>query len=64
VAIGLAASFAVVRLLADLLFGVSPNDPAILSGATFVLFTLAVAANWLPARRAARVDPMRSLRTN
>ena len=64
VAIGLAASFAVVRLLADLLFGVSPNDPAILAGATLVLFVLAVAANWLPARRAARVDPMRSLRTN
>ena len=64
VAIGLAASFAVVRLLADLLFGVSPNDPAILAGATSVLFVLAVAANWLPARRAARVDPMRSLRTN
>ncbi len=64
VAIGLAASFAVVRLLADLLFGVSPNDPAILAGATLVLFALAAAANWLPARRAARVDPMRSLRTN
>ena len=64
VAIGLAASFAVVRLLADLLFGVSPNDPAILAGATLLLFALAVAANWLPARRAARVDPMRSLRTN
>jgi predicted permease len=64
VAIGLAASFAVVRQLADLLFGVSPNDPAILAGATLLLFALAGAANWLPARRAARVDPMRSLRTN
>ena len=64
VAIGLAASFAVVRSLADLLFGVTPNDPAILAGAALLLFALAVAANWLPARRAARVDPMRSLRTN
>jgi ABC-type antimicrobial peptide transport system permease subunit len=64
VAIGLAVSFAAVRWLTDLLFGVSPNDPAILAGATLVLFALAVAANWFPARRAARVDPMRSLRTN
>jgi predicted permease len=64
VAVGVAASFGVVRLLADLLFGVSPNDPAILAAATALLFVLALVANWLPARRAARVDPMRSLRTN
>ena len=64
VAVGVAASFGVVRLLADLLFGVSPNDPAILIGATPLLLALAVIANWLPARRAARVDPMRSLRSD
>ncbi len=64
IAVGVAASFALVRFIADLLFGVSPNDPAIIAAATIVLLMLAIAANWLPARRAARVDPMRSLRTN
>ena len=63
-AVGLAASFALVRFIADLLFGVSPNDPAIIAAAMIVLLTLAIGANWLPARRAARVDPMRSLRSN
>ena len=64
VAAGVAASLGLARLLADLLFGVPAHDLVILAGATLVLLTLAIAANWLPARRAARVDPMRSLRTN
>jgi predicted permease len=64
VAVGIAASFGLSRLLADSLFGVPPNDPRILAGAAGLLFALAIAANWLPARRAARVDPMRSLRIN
>jgi predicted permease len=64
VAVGVAASLGLARLLADLLFGVPPHDLLILASATLVLLTLAIAANWLPARRAARVDPMRSLRTN
>ena len=64
VAVGVAASLGLARLLADLLFGVPPHDLTILAGATVVLLTLAIVANWLPARRAARVDPMRSLRTN
>jgi predicted permease len=64
VAVGVLASFAFVRLIADLLFGVSPNDPIIFAGAVIVLFVLALVVNWLPARRAARVDPMRSLRAN
>jgi predicted permease len=60
---GLAASLGLGRVLADLLFGVPPRDPRILAGAAAVLLALAIAANWLPARRASRVDPMRSLRT-
>jgi predicted permease len=64
VAVGLVAALGLARLLADLLFGVPPHDPVILTGAAVLLFSLAVAANWLPARRAARVDPMRSLRAN
>jgi predicted permease len=62
VAVGIAASLGLVRLLSDLLFGVPPHDVAILAGTAALLFALAAAANWLPAQRAARVDPMKSLR--
>ena len=63
VAVGVLASLGVGRLLETLLFGVQPHDAAILAGATAVLLLSAVAANVLPARRAAGVDPMISLRT-
>ncbi len=62
VTVGVAASIGVGRLLSDLLFGEPPSDFRILASAAAVLFVLAAAANWLPARRAARVDPMRALR--
>ena len=62
VVVGVAASIGAARLLADRLFGVPPHDASILSLAAVILLTAAVLANWLPARRAARVDPMRSLR--
>jgi predicted permease len=63
IALGLALSFGSARLLSDLLFGASQGDPAILGGVASLLVLTAFVANWLPARRAARVDPMRSLRT-
>jgi predicted permease len=59
---GLIASLGATRLTADLLFGVG-GDAAILAGVSSVLLLTAVLANWLPARRAAKIDPMRSLRT-
>ena len=62
IVVGIAASVGAARLLSDRLFGVPPHDASILSLAAVVLLTAAVVANWLPARRAARVDPMRSLR--
>jgi predicted permease len=62
VLLGIGASIAAARWLADLLFGVPPADVAILTSAGLVLLLTAVFANWLPARRASRVDPMRSLR--
>jgi ABC-type antimicrobial peptide transport system permease subunit len=64
VACGLAASVAVARLsvLSDTLFGVSAFDVTVLSFVTAVLGVTALLANSLPARRAARIDPMRSLR--
>ncbi len=63
VILGVAASTGVARLLADRLFGVPPHDAPILALAAAALLTFAALANWLPARRAARVDPMRSLRS-
>jgi ABC-type lipoprotein release transport system permease subunit len=51
------------RLFGDALFGVSAHDPGVLTFVALVLVGTAVVANSLPARRAARIDPMRTLRT-
>jgi putative ABC transport system permease protein len=63
VACGIIGSLAVGRLLVDALFGVSPADVSVLAFVAAVLVGTALMANGLPARRAARIDPMRSLRT-
>lgn len=62
VALGLAASIALVRLMASLLFGVSAYDPITLGVVAALLAAVALLANYVPARRAARVDPMVALR--
>ena len=59
---GLAASFALTPLMQSLLFGVSPTDPVTFIVLAFLLAAVALAACHLPARRAARVDPMVTLR--
>jgi len=60
--VGLVGAVAVTRVLAALLFGVSPTDAATMVGAAALLLAVAAVASWLPARRAAGLDPARALR--
>jgi putative ABC transport system permease protein len=62
VGIGLMLAIASSHVLARLLFGLSPLDPTTFTGVAALLAIIAIAACWLPARRAARVDPMEALR--
>jgi len=62
-AIGMLLAFALGRAVAALLFGVKPLDPLSILGGVAVLLAVAAVASWLPARRAAAIDPMRALRT-
>jgi putative ABC transport system permease protein len=60
-AIGIPAALLLTRLLESLLHGVTPGDPTTLTTAALLLFTVTLTASWLPARRAARVDPALAL---
>jgi predicted permease len=62
VVIGLAGALAVTRFMASLLFGIQPTDPATYLGVVTVLLAVAATAAWVPARLAASVDPMESMR--
>jgi predicted permease len=60
--IGLAAAFAGTRLLADLIYGVTPSDPITYAAVVTMLLAVALLACWIPARRATRVSPVIALR--
>jgi ABC-type antimicrobial peptide transport system permease subunit len=62
VALGVAASAALTRFLASMLFDVRPSDPATFVSVVFLLVGVAALACWIPARRAMRVDPIVALR--
>ena len=63
-ALGVAGSVAGLRLLRGLLFDVAPNDLPTMAAAVAALATCAIVAGYLPARRAARTDPMLSMRND
>lgn len=62
VALGAAGSLWASRFVGSLLYGVEPGDPATLAGAALVLLVIGGVAGWVPARRAARIDPAEVLR--
>jgi ABC-type lipoprotein release transport system permease subunit len=62
VVVGVAAALGFTRLIASFLFGVKPWDPAVFIAAPVVLAAVALVAVWLPAARAAKLDPMQALR--
>ncbi len=59
---GILCALGLTRLLSSLLYGVTPTDPLTFAAAPLILLAVAALACWIPARRAARIDPMAALR--
>jgi predicted permease len=63
IALGIAGALAATRIVSTFLFGLSARDPLTLAGVSLALVMTALAAGYLPARRAARIDPLRAIRS-
>jgi ABC-type antimicrobial peptide transport system permease subunit len=61
-AVGIAGALVLSRLMTSLLYGVAPNDPITFAAVSSLLVIVALAASYIPARRAMRVEPMVALR--
>ena len=62
--VGMAGALALTQVMSSQMVGVSPRDPVTFGGVALVLLGVALAACWMPARRASRVDPMVALRSD
>ncbi len=62
VAIGLPVALALVRVVRFLFYGIEPHDPLTMIGTIVIMLTVAALAAWIPARRAAKIDPVEALR--
>jgi len=62
IAVGMAGALALTRLMSGLLYATKPADPATFAAAVVVLGLVAIVSSYIPARRAAKVDPMTALR--
>ena len=63
IALGLGVALASTRVLSSFLYELEPTDPVTFGGVSVMLFAVALLASYVPARRAARVDPVKVLRT-
>lgn len=63
IGLGIVASLLATRLIAGLLFNVTPTDPLTFGATSILLIAVAVLATYIPARRATRLDPLIALRT-
>ena len=63
IVVGLAAAYGLTRYLSSLLFEIKPDDPLTFIAVSLLLAAIALAASWIPARRAVRVDPAVALRS-
>jgi ABC-type antimicrobial peptide transport system permease subunit len=62
ISVGITAALVLTHLVKSMLYGIHPNDPATLAAGVVLLLTVSLAASWIPARRAAGVQPMNALR--